>query len=40
MKTIRGFLKDERGLTAIEYGIVAAIVAVVLITVVASYMRG
>lgn len=33
MNTIRKFLKDESGATAIEYGLIAALVSVVLITV-------
>jgi pilus assembly protein Flp/PilA len=34
MRTIRAFLKDESGATAIEYGLIAAGVAVAIITVV------
>jgi pilus assembly protein Flp/PilA len=34
MKTIRRFLADESGATAIEYGLIAAGIAVVIITVV------
>jgi pilus assembly protein Flp/PilA len=30
---IRAFLKDESGVTAIEYGLIAALIAVVCITV-------
>lgn len=30
---LRNFLKDESGATAIEYGLIAALIAVVLITV-------
>ena len=33
MKTIRQFLADESGATAIEYGLIAALIAVVVITV-------
>ncbi len=40
MQRLKAFLKDERGVTAIEYGIVAAIVLVALISAVASYVRG
>ena len=32
MKTIRKFLADESGATAIEYGLIAAGIAVVIIT--------
>ena len=28
MKTIRSFLRDEAGVTAIEYGLIAALIAV------------
>jgi pilus assembly protein Flp/PilA len=31
-KTITYFLKDESGATAIEYGLIAALIAVVIIT--------
>jgi pilus assembly protein Flp/PilA len=31
MSTIRRFLKDESGATAIEYGLIAALVSVVII---------
>ena len=31
MKRIRRFLKDESGATAIEYGLIAALIAVVII---------
>jgi pilus assembly protein Flp/PilA len=34
MKTIRRFLADETGATAIEYGLIAAGISVVIITVV------
>jgi pilus assembly protein Flp/PilA len=33
MSTITRFFKDESGATAIEYGLIAALIAVVLITV-------
>jgi pilus assembly protein Flp/PilA len=33
MSTIRKFLKDESGATAIEYGLIAALVSVVIIVV-------
>ncbi len=32
LKTLRRFLRTEDGVTAIEYGIIAALVAVVIIT--------
>ena len=32
MKTIRRFLKDESGATAIEYGLIAAGIAIAIIT--------
>ncbi|MEK0086142.1 Flp family type IVb pilin [Benzoatithermus flavus] len=31
MQTLRRFLKDESGATAIEYGLIAALIAVVVI---------
>lgn len=31
MKRIMEFLKDERGVTALEYGLIAALIAVVII---------
>lgn len=31
MKTIKSFLKDESGATAIEYGLIAALISVVII---------
>lgn len=31
MKNFKGFLKDEDGATAIEYGLIAGLIAVVLI---------
>jgi pilus assembly protein Flp/PilA len=33
MSTIRKFLKDDSGATAIEYGLIAALVSVAIITV-------
>ena len=36
MKTVMNFLKDESGATAIEYGLIAALIGVVIITVVTS----
>jgi pilus assembly protein Flp/PilA len=33
MSTIRKFLKDESGATAIEYGLIAALVSVAIITI-------
>ena len=35
MSTIRKFLKDESGATAIEYGLIAALVSVAIIAVLA-----
>ena len=32
MKTFTRFMKDESGATAIEYGLIAALIAVVIIT--------
>ena len=32
MKTIRKFLKNNKGATAIEYGLIAALISVALIT--------
>ncbi len=29
---LRNFIKDERGATAIEYGLIAALIAIVIIT--------
>jgi pilus assembly protein Flp/PilA len=34
MKAIQKFIRDEQGVTAIEYGLIAALIAVVIITVV------
>ena len=31
METMKRFLKDEEGVTAIEYGLIAALIAVVII---------
>jgi pilus assembly protein Flp/PilA len=36
MKTIRKLFKNEEGATAIEYGLIAALIAVAIITVVTS----
>jgi pilus assembly protein Flp/PilA len=36
MKTIKNFVRDESGATAIEYGLIAAIVAVGLISALTS----
>jgi pilus assembly protein Flp/PilA len=35
MEKMKRFLKDEEGVTAIEYGLIAALIAVVIITAVA-----
>jgi pilus assembly protein Flp/PilA len=35
-KFVRAFLADERGATAIEYGLIAALIAVVIITAVTT----
>jgi len=32
MKAIQKFIRDEQGVTAIEYGLIAALIAVVIIT--------
>ena len=40
MTTIRNLLKDESGATAIEYGLIAALVAVVLIAALTSMGTG
>ncbi|MGO4376895.1 Flp family type IVb pilin [Pseudoduganella sp. RAF53_2] len=32
MKAIQKFIRDEEGVTAIEYGLIAALIAVVIIT--------
>lgn len=34
MKAIQKFIRDEQGVTAIEYGLIAALIAVVIIAVV------
>lgn len=31
VETVRSFLRDEEGVTAIEYGLIAALIAVVII---------
>ena len=36
MRFLRRFLEDQRGATAIEYGLIAALIAVVIITAVTS----
>ncbi|MGD0485707.1 MAG: Flp family type IVb pilin [Syntrophorhabdales bacterium] len=35
MKSVKGFLKEEEGVTAIEYGLIAALIAMAIITAVA-----
>jgi pilus assembly protein Flp/PilA len=36
MKTIQNFFREDAGVTAIEYGLIAALIAVVIITAVTS----
>ena len=36
MKTLKNFIRDEDGATAIEYGLIAALIAVVIIGAVTS----
>ncbi|MGE0830095.1 MAG: Flp family type IVb pilin [Hyphomonadaceae bacterium] len=36
MKTLKNFLKNEDGATAIEYGLIAALIAVVIISAVTT----
>lgn len=36
LSTIKGFLKDEEGVTAIEYGLIAALIAVAIIAAVTA----
>ena len=36
MKTVMRFIKDESGATAIEYGLIATLIGVVIITVVTN----
>ena len=36
MKRIMEFLKDEEGVTAIEYGLIAALIAVAIVTIVGT----
>ncbi len=40
MKAIKNFLKDEEGVTAIEYGLIAALIAVVIIAAVTAVGNG
>ena len=35
MQAIKNFIQDEAGVTAIEYGLIAALIAVVIVTAVA-----
>ena len=35
MNTIKNFLREDEGVTAIEYGLIAALIAVIIITAVA-----
>jgi pilus assembly protein Flp/PilA len=39
MRTIRAFLEEETGATAIEYGLIAALIAVVIIAALTSLGR-
>ena len=39
MKTIQKFIHDEEGVTAIEYGLIAALIAVAAVTVMTSVGR-
>jgi pilus assembly protein Flp/PilA len=36
MKSVKRFLKEEEGVTAIEYGLIAALIAVVIVTAVTA----
>jgi len=36
LKMIQNFIRDEEGVTAIEYGLIAALIAVVIITAVTA----
>jgi pilus assembly protein Flp/PilA len=40
MQTIRAFLKNDAGATAIEYGLIAALIAVVIIAAVTAVGTG
>ena len=40
MKKLLGFLKEEEGVTAIEYGLIAALIAVAIITAVGTVGTG
>jgi pilus assembly protein Flp/PilA len=40
MKAVRSFLADESGATAIEYGLIAALIAVVIIAAVTAVGKG
>jgi pilus assembly protein Flp/PilA len=40
LKAVRGFWKDEEGVTAIEYGLIAALIAVVIILAVTAVGGG
>lgn len=36
LATIKGLLKDDRGVTAFEYGLIAALIAVAVVTVIGT----
>ncbi|WP_426955204.1 Flp family type IVb pilin [Muricoccus radiodurans] len=40
LKTARGLVKDRKGVTALEYGLIAAFISVVLIAVVPGMAAG
>ena len=40
LKMIQNFIRDEEGVTAIEYGLIAALIAVVIITAVTAVGTG
>jgi pilus assembly protein Flp/PilA len=40
MKKLRNMLKDSKGATAIEYGLIAALIAVAMITAVSNVGKG
>lgn len=40
IQTVKGFARDEEGVTAIEYGLIAALIAVVIIVAVTAVGTG